>query len=620
MNKLDMISKDSIDSNIQNIAELFPNVIREENGEKKIDFEALKLELGDSNCLNTKEKFELNWPGKKEAILNANSTINKTLRPIISKSLDYNQTGNVYIEGDNLDALKLLQESYLNKIKIIYIDPPYNTGNDFIYDDSYEKNIDEELIESGQIDENGFRLISNNQSNGRFHSDWLSMMYSRLKLARNLLSDDGVIYISIDERENSNLRKICDEIFGEANFNSEIIWKNKFGSGALTAGFIGVHEYVLCYSKKQLQNITRTLSQEERDNYNKNKDEKFESRGGYVTQPLAVSTFDDRPSLVYPIEYDGQEIWPNKQWVWSKDRMMKAIANNEVVFNKQSDGTYKIRSKKYLIDEDGRERRGKPTTFFTDVYTQNGTNDIRELFGEVIFDYTKPVDFIKYFLGLEINNKLGKNDIILDFFSGSATTAQAVMSLNSEDNGNRKYILVQLPEECKENSKAYKMGFKTICDIGEERIRRAGKLIKEKTGKDIDYGFRVFKIDSSNMKDVYYKPSDIGQMNLMEYLSNIKEDRTAEDLLAQVMLDLGLTLDLKVEEKKILNNKVLYVDGNSLVACFDDSIDIKIIDEICKCNPIKAVFKDVSFKTDKDKINLEERIKKLSPDTEVSIL
>jgi adenine-specific DNA-methyltransferase len=620
MDKLDMQSTNIVDDNIRKIGSIFPNVIVESEKGKSIDFDLLKQELSNVVVEGNKERYQLTWPGKKEAILNANTPINKTLRPLKDKSVNFDTTQNIYIEGDNLEALKLLQESYLNKIKCIYIDPPYNTGNDFIYNDKFNKNSDEELLESGQTDESGSKLVTNNQSNGRFHSDWLSMMYSRLKLSRNLLSDDGVIFISIDERENSNLRKICDEIFGEPNFNSEIIWKNKFGSGALTSGFIGVHEYVLCYSKKQLVNITRKLTTEERNNYNKTRDSKFEVRGGYVTQPLAVTTFDDRPTLVYPIYYDNQEIWPEKQWVWSKERMMKAIENDEVVFNKQKDGSYKIRSKKYLIDENGIERRGKPTSFYSDVYTQNGTNDIRNLFQKIIFDYTKPVEMIKYFIGLEVNNINGKNDIILDFFSGSATTAQAVIELNAIDNGNRKFIMVQLPETCGEKSDAHKLGYNTICDIGEERIRKSAKKIKEETNANIDYGFRVYKIDSSNLKDVYYNPSNFEQSQLDLFESNIKEERTGEDLLTQVILDLGLTLDLKIEEKNINNNKVFFVEDTALVACFDDNIKIDIIDEICKNNPLKIVFKDSSFKTDNDKINISEKIKKLSPDTELSVL
>ena len=620
MNKLDMESIDIVKGNIDKIGELFPNVIVESENGKSIDFDLLKQELSNEIVEGNKEKYQLTWPGKKEAILNANTRTKKTLRPIREKSVDFDNTQNIYIEGDNLDALKILQESYLGKIKCIYIDPPYNTGNDFIYKDDYKKTSNEELIESKQIDEYGNRLVSNNQSNGRFHSDWLSMMYPRLKLARNLLTNDGVIFISIDENEVDNLTKMCDEIFGETNKIETIVWKNKYGAGAKTVGFISAHEYILCYSKNPITNITCEFEGEERNKYNK-KDDKFDTRGPYRTQPLMTNSLGDRPNLMYSIFYNGVEIKPHKQWVWSKERMDEAIKNGDVEFSLQKDGSYSVRSKAYLYDKNGKIRRGKPVSVLNGPFTQDGTKEIRDLFNsKSIFDFTKPSALIQYLVGLEINDKYENDFIILDFFSGSATTAQAVMQLNAKNNGKRKYILIQLPEVCSESSEAYKYGFKNICEIGEERIRRASKKIKEETNADIDYGFRVYKVDSSNMKDVYYKPNEVNQMNLLDYMSNIKEDRTPEDLLTQVILDLGLTLDLKIEEKEILSNKVFYVENNSLVACFDDNVNIDIVNEICKCKPLKVIFRDSSFDTDKDKINLEERIKKLSPETEINIL
>ena len=620
MNKLDMESIDIVKGNIDKIGELFPNVIVESENGKSIDFDLLKQELSNEIVEGNKEKYQLTWPGKKEAILNANTRTKKTLRPIREKSVDFDNTQNIYIEGDNLDALKILQESYLGKIKCIYIDPPYNTGNDFIYKDDYKKTSNEELIESKQIDEYGNRLVSNNQSNGRFHSDWLSMMYPRLKLARNLLTNDGVIFISIDENEVDNLTKMCDEIFGETNKIETIVWKNKYGAGAKTVGFISAHEYILCYSKNSITNITCEFEGEERNKYNK-KDDKFDTRGPYRTQPLMTNSLGDRPNLMYSIFYNGVEIKPHKQWVWSKERMDEAIKNGDVEFSLQKDGSYSVRSKAYLYDKNGKIRRGKPVSVLNGPFTQDGTKEIIDLFNsKSIFDFTKPSALIQYLVGLEINDKYENDFIILDFFSGSATTAQAVMQLNAKNNGKRKYILIQLPEVCSESSEAYKYGFKNICEIGEERIRRASKKIKEETNADIDYGFRVYKVDSSNMKDVYYKPNEVNQMNLLDYMSNIKEDRTPEDLLTQVILDLGLTLDLKIEEKEILSNKVFYVENNSLVACFDDNVNIDIVNEICKCKPLKVIFRDSSFDTDKDKINLEERIKKLSPETEINIL
>ena len=622
MDKLKMESKDILSENIENIANLFPNCLVESEDGKKIDFDLLRQELSKDIVEGPRERYHLDFPGKREAIVEANRKITKTLRPIKEKSVNFDTTKNIYIEGDNLEALKILQESYLDKIKCIYIDPPYNTGNDFVYSDDFSHSEKEELEKTGRLDENGNVLTSkdiNNESNGRYHSDWLKMMYPRLKLARNLLSDDGVIFISIDDREVENLRKLCDEIFGENNFLTEMIWKNKFGSGAMTAGFIGVHEYIIVYSKSDIINITRKLTKDEKEKYNKTRDSKFEKRGGYVTQPLAVTTFGDRPNLRYPINYLGQEIWPEKQWVWEKKRMLQAIANDEVVFNKQKDGSYKLRSKKYLIDENGNERRGKPTTFYSEVYTQNGTDEIRKIFEKSVFDYSKPVELLQYILGLEINNKKCKGDIILDFFSGSATSAHAVMKLNAEDGENRQFIMVQLPEATDEDSEAYKAGFKNICDIGEERIRRAGKKILEenKDAKDLDIGFRVYKIDDSNMKDVYYKPNEILQKDILDMVSNVKEDRSAEDLLTQVILDLGLTLDLPITEKTIKKNKIYYVADNALVACFDNVVSMDILDEMAKVKPLKICMKENSFSKDQDKINFIERLKKLSPDTEV---
>jgi adenine-specific DNA-methyltransferase len=606
MNKLDMESKQIISDNLEVIKKMFPNCFSEE----KLDFDMLKQELSAYLIDDKKEKYQLTWPGKKEAIANSNSSISNTLRPLKEKSVDFDKTKNIYIEGDNLEALKLLQESYLNKIKCIYIDPPYNTGNDFIYNDDFSKSSLDELYDAGEIDENGNRLVTNNKSNGRFHSDWLSMMYSRIKLARNLLTEDGAIFISIDDNEIENLRKICDEIFGEVNFIAQFIWKKKQGGGNDSSFVVAEHEYILCFCKNYNSfSLNLDKNYQLSDSLYPYKDEKGEY--GLITLDKASIQFSQ--SLVFDIKGpDGKIYTPRvvkgKQscWRWSKSKVEQQY--DELVFKND-----KVYTKYY------RPEGVTPKSLLVDALygrTESGNDDIKALFEINPFSYPKPVLLVKHFVSIASND----GDIILDFFSGSGTTAQAVMKLNSEENTNRKFILVQLPEECSENSDGYKAGYKTICEIGEERIRRAGKKIKEETNANIDYGFRVYKIDSSNMKDVFYKPSEVEQMNLLDYLSNIKDDRTPEDLLTQVMLDLGLTLDLKIEEKSILSNKVFYVEDNSLVACFDDQVDINIIDEICKCNPMKVVFKDISFKTDKDKINLEERIKKLSPETEINIL
>ena len=567
------------------------------------------------------ERYQFTWPDKKKSVLLANAPINKTLRPCRGESVDFDNTENLYIEGDNLEVLKLLQETYLGKIKMIYIDPPYNTGNDFVYADDFAQNIEEYLASSGQYDEDGNRMVQNTERNGRFHTDWLNMIYPRLKVAKDLLTDDGLIFISIDDKEIENLTGICNEIFSKENHCGTIIWKNKFGSGAMTSGFIGVHEYILVYSKKKIQNITRTLTQEERDNYNKTRDTKFNIRGGYVTQPLAVTTFGDRPNLRYPIFYNGQEIWPKKQWVWEKRRMEKAIANDEVVFNLQKDGSYNLRSKKYLIDENGRERKGKPTTVISDVYTQNGTQDIRALFDSIMFDYTKPVALIKQFISYDINETYDQNFYVLDFFSGSATTAHAVMQLNAEDGGNRKFIMVQLPEVTDEKSEAYKAGYKNICEIGKERIRRAAKKIAEENPEaKFDGGFRVLKCDTSNMKEVYYNPAEYGVGLFSSLEDNIKEDRTPEDLLFQVMLDLGVLLSSKIEETTIAGKKVFNVEDNYLIACFDDNVTDEVIKAIAQKKPYYFVMRDSSMANDSVATNFEQIFATYSPETVRKVL
>ena len=464
-------------------------------------------------------------------------------------------------------------------------------------------------------------MVQNTERNGRFHTDWLNMIYPRLKVAKDLLTDDGLIFISIDDKEIENLTGICNEIFSKENHCGTIIWKNKFGSGAMTSGFIGVHEYILVYSKKKIQNITRTLTQEERDNYNKTRDTKFNIRGGYVTQPLAVTTFGDRPNLRYPIFYNGQEIWPKKQWVWEKRRMEKAIANDEVVFNLQKDGSYNLRSKKYLIDENGRERKGKPTTVISDVYTQNGTQDIRALFDSIMFDYTKPVALIKQFISYDINETYDQNFYVLDFFSGSATTAHAVMQLNAEDGGNRKFIMVQLPEVTDEKSEAYKAGYKNICEIGKERIRRAAKKIAEENPEaKFDGGFRVLKCDTSNMKEVYYNPAEYGVGLFSSLEDNIKEDRTPEDLLFQVMLDLGVLLSSKIEETTIAGKKVFNVEDNYLIACFDDNVTDEVIKAIAQKKPYYFVMRDSSMANDSVATNFEQIFATYSPETVRKVL
>lgn len=619
IHRLEMESKDIVEDNINKISELFPECI----SEGKINFNILKQELSKDIIDDGKERYQLTWVGKKNAIVNANTPCNKTLRPVKEKSVDFDKTKNIYIEGDNLDVLKILQESYLNKIKCIYIDPPYNTGNDFIYNDKFIN--ENELEESGQIDEYNNRLISNQENNGRFHSDWLSMMYSRIKLARNLLSKDGVIFISIDDNEVANLKKICDEIFGENNFAAQFMWTKTSTPPSLSYKCRKTVEYVLAYQK----------------NYNLNKFFGSLLDGGDV--PL-INTGNPNKELLFP--KNSTQITFIENGIISKGTYDKVellddikVENNRNVNKFRMVGGFKwtqetleeeIKKETYFLLKSNKmsvrfQRKSTEESFKTPNNNLNielnkeiniGTNEtaVKELneYGLAgIFGFPKPTSLIKYLINMV--SHYDKNITILDFFSGSGTTADAVMRLNSEDGGNRKFIMVQLPEKCNEK-------YNTICDIGEERIKRAEKKIKRETNADIDYGFRVYKVDSSNMKDVYYTPTDIKQSQLNMFESNIKEDRTSEDLLTQVILNLGLTLDLSIEERKIINNKVYFVENNSLVACFDDTIDINIVDEICKYNPLKVVFKESSFKTDSDKINVFERIKKLSNDTEINII
>lgn len=628
--KLDMESVNIVDENIAKIGKLFPNVIVESENGKVIDFNLLKQELSNVVVDGAKERYQLTWPGKKEAIINANTPCKKTLRPVREKSVNFEHTKNIYIEGDNLEALKLLQESYLNKIKLIYIDPPYNTGTDFIYKDNYYSSAEEEQEMEGSIDEIGNKLITNYSSNGRFNSEWLTMMYSRLKLARNLLKDDGLIFISIDDNELYNLKKICDEIFGEHNFICNFIRKTSFGEKTAKPNINKHHDYILCYAK-MIEVIQKSdiLNGEEKDfeNY-KNPDN--DPNGEWTKDSYLIKIDAGRYGFArYPIHnpylnithyppvyYDENN---RKQWHYVEETFNEMIRKGQVVFYKDKSeytGEYSFFIKKYKKDIVKTNNNISTLVFDDNEYVNaNGTRDIINTFNEKEFNnsYPKPVKLIQKII--QYSNWNDEDAIVLDFFSGSGTTAEAVMRLNAELDKKYRYILVQIPEKCNEKSK-----YATLCDIGEERIRRVGKKIKEGTNANIDCGFRTYKVDSSNMKDVYYTPMDLNQSQLNMFESNVKEDRTAEDLLTQVILDLGLTLDLKIEERRILDNNVYFVESNSLIACFDDKIDINIIDEICKCNPLKIVFKESSFKTDSDKINIFEKIKKLSSETEINII
>lgn len=649
MDKLKMHSPNKVEENIKKIGELFPNCLTERLGEDGkpeacIDFDMLKQELSSVVVEGPEERYQFTWPDKKKSILLANAPISATLRPCREESVDFDTTENLYIEGDNLDVLKLLQETYLGKIKMIYIDPPYNTGSDFVYEDDFAENAQDYLANSGQFDAEGNRLVQNTESNGRFHTDWLNMIYPRIKIAKDLLADDGLIFISINEIEQVNLEKACDEIFGAANHVSTFVWKNKYGPGAFTKGVASLHEFILCYAKNYPSNVEATLSEEEMSRY-KMTDEKVAVRGGFITQPLATRSKDDRPNLVYPLIHNGKEIWPDKQWIWEKNRLYEAYNNGEVIVNEKN-GKYSVRFKQYLRDEKGVVRKGKPLSLLTFVFNQNGTKEMEELLGRGVFDFPKPVDLIKYFISLRINEQDDDCFTVLDFFSGSATCAHAVMQLNSEDGGHRKFIMVQLPEKTDEKSEAYKAGYKTICEIGKERIRRAGAKIKNesqvaagldnlqvkmayqdeimKAGapavKDLDVGFRVLKLDSSNMKDVYYNPTEYNPTMFESLADNIKEDRTPEDLLFQVMLDLGILLSSKIKETTIAGKKVFSVADKFLIACFDADLTDEVITEIAKQKPYYFVTRDHSMASDSVATNFDQIFATYSPDTVRKVL
>ena len=631
MDKMRFETVDGTRHNIDKIAEMFPQVVTEVLGEdgklkRAVKWDVLK-ELLSGDYVEGGECYEFTWPGKRAAIAEAAKPIRKTLRPCKEESKNWDTTENLYIEGDNLEVLKLLQESYLGKVKMIYIDPPYNTGNDFVYKDNFTKDKDTSEDELGLFDEEtdnrtmSGELFKNTESNGRFHSDWCSMIYPRLQIAKNLLAEDGIIFISINDVEVYNLKNICDEIFGLQNHVATFVWKNKYGPGAFTKGVADLHEYIIAYSKGHLASIEAPLTDEDKAKY-KSIDSKFETRGGFITQPLATRSKDDRPNLVYPLVHNGIEIWPNKQWIWEKNRLLKAYENDELVI-REDNGKFSVRFKQYLKDENGKTRNGKPLSLVNAAFNQDGTQEVSDLIGRGVFDFPKPTKLIKTFLSFIVNNCTNENIVILDFFSGASTTAHTVMQLNAEDGGKRKFIMVQLPEVCAEKSEAAKAGYKNICEIGKERIRRAGEKIKEEGGvaaANLDIGFRVFKVADSNMKDVYYSAGEYSQDMLDSLVSNIKEDRTDLDLLYGCLLEWGVVLSLPHTSETIDNVTVHTVNNGDLIACFDANIPESAIRTIAKRQPLRAVFRDSSFASAPQKINVEEIFKLLSPTTTVKVI
>lgn len=624
MDQLKMHSPNLVDSNIEKIAALFPNCITEtkdENGElkKAVDFDLLKQELSQVLVEGEQERYRLDWVGKKESILTANAPIAKTLRPCREESVNFDSTENLFIEGDNLEALKLLQENYLGKVKMIYIDPPYNTGNDFIYEDDFAESTEAFFEKSNQTDEEGNRLVSNTESNGRFHSDWLSMMYSRLKLARNLLKEDGVIFISIDDNEDHNLRKIVDEIFGAENFLAKIIWQKIHSTKNDAKYFSNSHEYVLCYSKSIMDVSIGLLPRTETMNARFTNPDN-DPRGPWASGDLVAN--EERSSGYFDIIGPTGKVFnvpKGKHWVYSEENLNRMVKEGRIWFGKNGDAFPRL--KRYLSEV--QQGRKVDTLWLSNEvgHNQESKREVKKLFDEKpYFDFPKPVRFIYRSLFISTS----KNDIVLDFFSGSATTAHAVMQLNAEDSGNRKFIMVQLPEIIDEKSEALKAGYKNIAEISKDRIRRAGKQILENNAnkegiENLDIGFRVLKIDSSNMKDVYYTPDAIKQADMLDLADHIKSDRTSEDLLFQVMLDWGLELSLPIERKTVAGKEVFYVAGNSLVACFEE-LTFDVVDEVAKDHPLRFVSAEKSIHLDHDKTNIKERFKQLSPDTEVKFL
>ena len=638
MDKLKMMSMDRTSENIEKIRAIFPNcvteVLRDGKEEYAIDFDMLRQELSKDIVEGREERYQMTWPDKKKAILLANSQINKTLRPCREESVDFDNTENLYIEGDNLEVLKLLQETYLGKVKMIYIDPPYNTGNDsFVYNDIYSMDEEDFKKAGGYYNKEGNRVIDvkeNSESNGRFHTDWLNMIYPRLKIARDLLSDDGVIFISIDDNEQANLKKVCDEVFGEDNFIGQWNWFKSATPPNLSYKIKKNIEYVLCYEKKRDNVKYKGLNKVSNSNdpftkpqnsykiltfpphsIKTNLADGVYKQGIYGTDKFPNELIND---LIVENGYNKNEVSFKNRFIWIQETLNQNIKENlDIFLSKALVLSYK---KKNYLPECPPNFIDKSVGVDT---TEQAGKDLENLFNVDVFDYPKAVSLLTYLLEFKGN----KEDIVLDFFSGSATTAHAVMQLNAEDGGNRKFIMVQLPEACDEKSEAYKAGYKNICEIGKERIRRAGKKIKEENPlatANLDTGFRVLKLDSSNMRDVFYKPEELTQMSMLDTQDNIKPDRSAEDLLFQVMLDMGAPLSAKIEQNTVCGKQVFTVADNYLMACFEDNLAEDVITTIAKQQPLYAVFRDSSFATDSVAKNVEQIFATYSPDTKLSIL
>ncbi|HGM5286266.1 TPA: site-specific DNA-methyltransferase [Serratia liquefaciens] len=631
MEKLKMHSSNLVEQNIEKLAALFPNCITESKGvdgklQQAIDFDLLKQELSRNIVEGPQERYQLNWPGKREALLTANTPIAKTLRPCREESVNFDTTRNLFIEGDNLDALKLLQETYLGKVKMVYIDPPYNTGNDFIYNDDFSEDYSDFLIRSNQVDKQGYQLVANMESNGRFHSDWLSMLYPRIKLARNLLQDDGAIFISIDDKEVSNLRKICDEIFGAANFVANIVWRSRTSISDDHEISLN-HNHTIIYAKSY--NALRFYGEKLDESEYQNRDN--DPRGPWKLVPLDAN----KPggNTMYPINNPktNEEYWPpeGRSWAINPIEYQKLFDDNRIAFGISGESAPK--KKLFLNERLAKGHTRTPSSILLDAgTTKDGSGEIQKLFGKKkVFSYPKPTSFLRRLIQYAIY--LEKDQIVLDFFAGSSTTAHAVLQMNAEDGARRRFIMVQLPEPCDPKSEAFKAGFKDIASISKERIKLAAKEVAENMmpkNHECDLGFRVFKTDTSSMVDVYYTPDTVTQDDLFEQVENVKSDRTEEDLLFQVMLDWGIDLALPITREFIDNKTVFFVDAQSdntqgaLVACFDKTggISEAFIKQLTTFNPLRLVFRDAGFSSDATKINVEQLLKQLSPTTDVKTI
>ena len=657
MDNLKMHSLDGVQRNIDLIGKLFPNAITEVKRDGKvehaIDFDVLRQELSDSIVEGREERYQFTWPDKKKAMLAANAPITATLRPVVADSFGKDGTPggfdseNLYIEGDNLEVLKLLQETYLGKVKMIYIDPPYNTGNDFVYEDDFAQSAADYMDNSGQYDEEGNRMVTNTESNGRFHTDWLNMIYPRLKLAKDLLAEDGVIFISIDDNEIENSLKVCSEVFGKENYLACFPRVTK-KAGKTTEAIARNHDYLLSYAKSSA--VKLYLPSHTDDGF-KFSDEFIDTRGKYkLNQTLDYDSLQYSASLDYPITVKGKTFYPGQSyekylerqkgnharadwaWRWSKELFEFGLKNGFIVI-KDYESHSRIYTKTYQnckivkkgngfqLEYMERTKAISTLEFIENEYSNdNSKKNITQVFDAAVFDYSKPVELLKTITSYATS----MSDVVLDFFSGSATTAHAVMKLNAEDGGHRKFIMVQLPEKTDEKSEAYKAGYKNICEIGKERIRRAGRKIKEDAGltapADLDIGFRCLRLDESNMKPVYYTPEETQQQDMFSLVDNVKPDRTPEDLLFQVMLDLGVLLSSPIEVKEIAGKKVFNMAEGFLLACFDHDVTEETVKAIAKMKPYYAVFRDSSMANDSVATNFDQIFETYSPETVRKVL